>query len=311
VPARVGAKTAVTEIIQPDLSVVVPFVNDWADLVRCLNALDAQRSDVLLEVLVVDRRGTEIRQRVAREFPWVTLIPAESATTIPDLRAMAFDVARADSVAVIEDHVIVPAGWAQQLLAAQARGEDVAGGTVYNAAVDRTVDWAAFLCEYSHLLPPLPDGPAEAITGNNTVYRRSLLERFRNATHAGQWENHLHDAFRAAGVTLYCRPAIVAAHKKHYTVSEYAGQRFLYARSYAGARLSGAPLLTRLAYSVAALMLPPLLFYRVVSRVVSKRVHRAELLRSVPLLMVFVCCWAAGEVVGYSLGPDDSLSRVC
>ena len=299
-----------TDHDRPDLSVVVPSVNGWSDLERCLTALEKQRGDVFLEVLVVNRCGRDLREAARRQFPWIRLIDAEATTTIPDLRAMAFAEARADSVAVIEDHVLVPGGWARQMLAAQARGEDVVGGTVYNAAVHRTVDWAAFLCEYSHLLPPLPNGPSHAITGNNTVYRRALLERFRHVTGAGRWEHHLHDALRAAGVTLYSRPEIKAAHKKHYTIAEYAGQRFLYARSYAGARVEGAYLPKRFSYALAGLALPPLLFYRIVSRVIGRRMHRAELLRSLPLLALFVCCWAAGEVIGYCLGPGNSLSKV-
>lgn len=296
---------------QPELTVVVPAVNGWTDLQRCLTALDRERADAAIEVLVVDRCGEAVRERVRREFPWASILVAPPDAGIPDMRAMAFAAACAGSVAVIEDHVLVPRGWARQLLDAQARGEEVVGGTVYNAATERTVDWAAFLCEYSHLLPPLPDGPADALTGNNTVYRRTLLERFRGATGGGQWENHLHDALRAAGVTLYSRPAITAAHKKHYSIREYASQRYLYARSYAGARVQGAPIPKRLAYCAAAFLLPPLLFSRVVSRVLSKGVHRAELVRSLPLLAVFVCCWAAGEIVGYALGPGASLSKVC
>ncbi len=296
---------------QPELTVVVPAVNGWPDLERCLRALDGERADAALEVLVVDRCGEAVRERVRREFPWVSLLVAPPDAGIPEMRAMAFAAARAESVAVIEDHVLVPRGWARQLLTAQSRGEEVVGGTVYNAATERTVDWAAFLCEYSHLLPPLPDGPAEALTGNNTVYRRALLERFRDATGGGRWENQLHDALRAAGITLYSRPAITAAHRKHYTIREYATQRYLYARSYAGARVQGAPAQQRLAYSMGALLLPPLLFYRIVSRVLSKGVHRAELVRSLPLLGAFVCCWAAGEVVGYAFGPGTSLSKVC
>ncbi len=300
-----------SEIARLDLSVVVPSVNGWSDLGGCLDALDVQRSEVSLEVLVPERCGDDVRRRIAERHPWVRVLPADAHVTIPDLRAMAFSAARADSVAVIEDHVVVPPGWARQLVAAQRRGEDVVGGSVYNAAVERTVDWAAFLCEYSHLLPPLQEGPAEWLTGNNTVYRRDLLHRHRDATTAGRWENHLHDVLRAAGVTLHSRPEIVVAHKKHYTVREYTTQRFLYARSYAGARVQGMPASRRVVYVLGAFVLPPVLFLRVVSRVLSKRKHRAELARSLPLLAWFVCAWACGEAVGYAVGPGNALSKVC
>jgi hypothetical protein len=223
---------------------------------------------------------------------------------------MAFAQASGESVAVIEDHVLVPEGWARQLLQAQARGEDVVGGAVENAATERLVDWAAFLCEYSHLLPPLPDGPSDWLTGNNTVYRRTLLERYRAVTEQGRWENVLHDRMRDDGVTLYCRPAIRVGHKKHYTVWEYLSQRYLYSRSYAGARVAGTGLPKRLVYGLAALALPPLLFYRTVARIWSKRVHRGELVKSLPLLGLFVTGWAAGEMVGAWFGPGNALSKV-
>jgi hypothetical protein len=292
-----------------ELSVVVPSVNGWNDLEGCLAALEEERSDAALEVLVVDRIGPELRAQVAERFPWVRVLTAAPGTTIPDMRATAFDAATAPSVAVIEDHVLVPRGWARALLQAR-RTARVAAGGVRNAATARQVDWAAFLCEYSHLLPPLAGGTSEWLTGNNTVYDRTLLEEYRAVTHAGKWENHLHDALRRAGETLVCRPEIVVDHKKHYTFFEYFSQRYLYARSYAGARVAGAPPARRAAWGLAALALPPLLLWRVVSRSLRKQIDRGVLWRSVPLLGLFVTAWGAGELVGYWFGPGDALARV-
>jgi hypothetical protein len=36
-----------------------------------------------------------------------------------------------------------------------------------------------------------------------------------------------------------------------------------------------------------------------------------QLVKSIPLISLFVLSWGAGEVVGYVLGPGDSLSKVC
>jgi hypothetical protein len=173
------------------------------------------------------------------------------------------------------------------------------------------VDWAAFLCEYSHCLLPLPAGPSHWVTGNNVVYPRELLRRYRDRLTPERWENQLHDALRQDGVTLVCRPDIVVGHKKHYSVAEYVEQRFLYARSYAGARLACAGRVRRLLYGVAAFVLPPVLLGRIVVRVLAKKRHRGELVRSLPLLAVFVTAWAAGEVVGAWRGAGDAMERVC
>lgn len=294
----------------PLLSVVVPSVNGWADLRPCLLALEAQRAALAIEVIVPERLGAAVREPLSSEFPWVRLLAVEPGTTIPMMRAAAFDVARAPSVAVIEDHVQVRPGWARSLLSAK-RGPAVIGGGVANAATDRLVDWAAFLCEYSHLIAPLPSGPVAWVTGNNTLYDRETLAAHRAVTHAGHWENHLHDTLRSEGVELISRPEIVVDHKKHYTFGEYFTQRYLYSRSYAGARVAGASALRRFVMGCAALALPPVLLYRVVSRCLRKEVPRSLVWSSVPFLGLFVCAWGVGEVVGSWRGAGDSLKRVC
>lgn len=293
-----------------ELSVVVPSVNGLGDLLGCLRALQAQEG-VSLEILVIDRLGECVRKTVRTEHPGIRLIGVPEDTTIPQMRAIAFAEAKGSCVAVIEDHVIVPADWARRLLDAQAVTNGVVGGAVENAATDRLVDWAAFLCEYSHCISPLPAGPADWLTGNNVVYPRALLDRHRAVIEEGKWENHLHEALKRDGTPLICVPEITVGHKKHYTVREYLSQRYLYARSYAGARVTGQPLAKRAAYGLAAFALPPLLFYRTLRRVVSKGRHRTELVRSLPLLALFVTSWALGEVVGYWAGPGDSLAKVC
>jgi len=76
-------------------------------------------------------------------------------------------------------------------------------------------------------------------------------------------------------------------------------------------RVEGASLLRRLLYGIAAFALPPVLFLRVVRTVWRKGRHRSELLRSIPLLTLFVSSWGLGEVVGYWFGAGDALSKVC
>ena len=294
-----------------ELSVVVPSVNGLGDLIGCLAALEAQAPEVDIETIVVDRLGPSVQQEVARAFPRARVIAVPAGTTIPRMRELAFEAATADAVAVIEDHVIVPKGWARALLDARRETGAVVGGSIDNAARSSIVDWAAFLCEYSHCLTPLPSGPTNSVPGNNVIYDRALLQRYRETIAAGKWENYLHDALHRDGVPLVMRPEITVGHKKHYTVWEYLSQRFLYARSYAGERVKGMPLAKRLSYGAAAFALPPLLMYRTVARVLAKGRYRPQLFASLPLLVLFIGSWTAGEIIGYWTGPADSLGRVC
>lgn len=294
----------------PQLSVVVPSVNGFGDLQGCLRALDAERRDVDLEVLVVDRLGEALRSRVREEFPWVRVLEVSPGTTIPEMRAVGFAAATAPAIGVIEDHVLVRPGWARSMLGALEDGAAVVGGPIENAATRTLMDWASFLCEYSHCVPPLPAGEVDWLPGNNVVYAKAVLDAHADVIGEFKWENRLHDAIRAGGVPLVCRPDIIADHKKHFSFPEYMSQRYLYSRSYAGARIHGAPLSRRLAYAAGSLALPPVLFWRTISRIQSKGRHQAELRRSMPYIALFVLAWAAGELVGYVAGAGDSLSRV-
>ncbi len=297
--------------VGPELSVVVPSVNGLGDLVGCLEALMAEARAVPLEILVVDRVGEALRRAVADRFPSVLILAAPVDTTIPDLRALAFEAATAPVVAVIEDHVIVPPGWARAHLEAHARGEQVVGGAVENAATERLVDWAAFLCEYHHLIPPLPAGPVLRLTGNNTSYDRDLLLVYCGVWRAGRWEDHLHAAMQRDGIHLISHPEIRVGHKKHYSVGEYLSQRYLYSRAWAGVRASGTSVAARFVAGAARVALPPVLYLRIVRTIWNKGRHRRELLRSLPLLALFALGWAAGEMVGFWCGPGTALSQVC
>lgn len=296
---------------QPQLSVVVPSVNGYGDLRGALAALEQQMPAITIETIVPERCGEAVRAAIARDFPRAVVLPVSSAVTIPRMRAMAFAVARAPVVAVIEDHVIVPADWSARLLAEIAAGAAIVGGSVDNAATTTLLDQAAFLCEYSHCLRPMAEGQVQWLTGNNVAYRKDLLDKFRPVFEAGHWENYLHDQIRDSGVTLICRPAIAVQHKKHYTFGEYFSQRYLYARSYAGARVAGAGLGKRAVYAAASIALPPLLLSRIVSRVAAKVPDKSLVVRSLPLWGTFVAAWAWGEFVGYLFGAGDSLERVC
>jgi glycosyltransferase involved in cell wall biosynthesis len=292
-----------------DVSVIVPSVNSYSDLKDCLQALKAQQ-DARVEIIVVDRLGFELVAAVKRDFSDIVVIPTAADATIPEMRAVGIRRAHAPAVAVIEDHVMVRPFWARQLLDALAEGHDVVGGTVENAATEKLVDWAAFLCEYSAVLPPLPSGPSDWLPGNNVIYRREILKKFDAVLDEGKWENRLHDAMHADGITLIMRPDIVADHKMHYTFGLYMEQRYLYSRSYAGARIKDAPMSRRLMMGAAAFALPPLVFIRVVKNIVSKRKHLGYLIKSLPMLVAFAGSWGAGEIVGYWFGGGNALSKV-
>jgi hypothetical protein len=294
----------------PALTVVIPSVNGLHDLVGCLESVEAMRESVALETVVVDRLGESVRKVVRERFPAVRILEVDPGTTIPMMRHLAYGHASSPAVAVIEDHVLVPRDWGSRLLAHLDAGHDVVGGPIENAANERLLDWSTFLCEYSACLPPLPGGASDWLPGNNVVYRASLLARYRDVTAEGKWENRLHDAMRADGVVLHLDPDLIVGHKKHFGYAEYLGQRFLYSRSYAGARVKDAPRFRRLAMGAAAFALPALLLVRTLGALRRKGVPGGRIAATFPLIATYLVAWGAGEVAGYWFGAGTSLARV-
>lgn len=294
----------------PDLAVIIPSVNSYDDLDGCLRALETAQA-ARLQVIVVDRLGEHVRHFIRREHPGCVVLAVPPGTPIPQMRALGLRKATAAAIAVIEDHVIVPPGWARAMLAALVPGVDVAGGPVDNAATDSWVDWSAFLCEYSGSLPPLPAGPSDWLPGNNVIYRSEVLRRHDGVLDEGKWENRLHDAIRAEGGVLMLHPEIVVGHKMHYSFGLYMAQRYLYSRSYAGAKRGDMPKGKQIVMGAAALVaLPPVMFLRTIRRIRAKHRYQRELLRALPLLVPFCLAWGAGEAMGYWFGPGRAMSRV-
>jgi glycosyltransferase involved in cell wall biosynthesis len=297
--------------LRPDLSIIIPAVNGLEILLECLDALRRNAADdITLELVVVERCGEPVRRALATCAPDVLILPVPPETAIPQMRAIGFQHAHGAAIAVIEDHILVPQDWARQILRALATGAFVVGGSVYNAATTTTVDRAAFICEYSHLLSPRAGRDVDRLAGNNVAYRRELVERYAALLGAGPWEDCFHDALRRDGIALMCAPEIAVGHKMHYRMREYVSQRYLYSRALAGGTSTRLTVLQRGAGVVRSALLPPVLFARIIGRAWTSNRYRRELLQSLPFLAVFVCAWAAGEAVGYAAGPGNALARV-
>jgi hypothetical protein len=286
---------------------VVPSVNGMPYLADCLESLERNAPEA--EVIVPDWTDAETRRAVSERWPDVRLISFDEPKAVPELRAAGIAAARAPYVAVIEDHCVVRDGWARRLVAAHREGRPVVGGPVRNQADRRIRDWAAFFCEYSEHMEPMPTGRATSLTGMNVSYDRRAIELMEGLLREGRWETWLHPHLQASGVDLYADGAATLDHAKDFGFGHFISQRYHYARSHAGMRN---PELgsKRVIYAVGAPALVPLLYARIAGNVVRKRRHRGRFLLATPLILFYLAIWAAGEAVGYALGGGRSLLKV-
>jgi glycosyltransferase involved in cell wall biosynthesis len=294
----------------PLVSVVIASVNGLPAIAECLDALAGQEGGDAAEILVVDRCGEETRAALRARFHGVHIVAADPTTSVPALRAIGLARARGAMVAILEDHCNVRPGWLRAIARQREAGAQVVGGAVENGSVERTVDWAAFFCEYARFMPPVPRGEVREIAGNNAVYDRGVLARLGPEARAEVWESFLHQRMRVLGFPFQSDPDLVVIHKKSFGYLQFLEQRYHYSRSFAGMRLRGWPWWKRLGYACGTAVLPPLLMGRLIGAVARKRRHGARFVRATPVLATFLVSWAFGEAVGALLGPGRSLERV-
>lgn len=300
--------------VAPDIAVVIPLVNPLPVVIECLEALAAEHAQASAEIIVVDRCHGSTRESIQKRFPWVRLVNANADQSVPELRAIGVAASHAEIVAMIEDHCVVCPGWLEQVRVALG-SEDAAkyaavGGPVENAAVTRTIDWAAFLCEYSGAMPPLPTADTTGLPGNNAAYRRSVLDDIGADAYGRLWEYFWHDDILDRGWRFRCQNEMVVMHNRRFGFTEYLTQRFHYSRSFAAMRSTRCGPVRRVVHTAASVVLPVVLLLRICRDVLRKRRHLAKLVLSLPLLVVFTTSWACGELVGGLFGQGESLAKV-
>jgi glycosyltransferase involved in cell wall biosynthesis len=285
----------------PDVSVVVASFSGEPALRRCLESLESQCAEGA-EVIVASDLEASLREPLAARFPRVRFLQAPRGSGVFRLRARGVAEARGRLVALTEDHCTASPEWVDSLLAASRAGHPVVGGPVENGLEEGTYDWALYLCEYGAHMPPLPEGPAEILSGLNLAYDRALLDRCRETWREAFHENEVHDALRAQvpGFALHrVEKAVVTSHLD-MSMTEAMAHLFQGARRYGRHRKSISPSGVRLLLPLATVALPPLLVWRELRNVAARRPRLlGKTVRGLPYIASLVSAWSAGEALGY------------
>jgi len=275
----------------------------------CLDSVRAEVEQISAEVVVV-AHGKPAAD-LGRRYPWVRVVDSGGVRQVPAMRRIGVEVASGDLIAVIEEHCSAGKDWLHVALVA-LDGSDYAavGGPVVDHDYDRLRDWVVYFLEYNGSMPPAPDCETPDLNDANIVYRRDVLMRHVALLDEGYWPMHLHPALVAEGARMRSVPGMVVHHRGPFDYGYYLGQRFLFSRAFAGVRARSQSAWRRLAYLVAAPLIPVLLLARMALRVWQKRCRVGKFVLSTPLLVPALVVFVAGEWLGILLGPGDALSRV-
>lgn len=298
-----------------DYSIVIGRVSteDGERILETLDALHKQVGNHKLEILLADRLGNEISERIRREYPDVRIIECPPDMDLPAMRTEALRHASGKYILVTEDHCVPPADWLQKFTDAfkQHTNAAVIGGCVVNGVTDTALDWATFLCEYAPMSPPIKNGPTANIAGMNVAYRRGIFKDVdENILKTGFWETTLHPVLHEQGLLLVADGNVVINHCKKFSLRLFLRQRFVYSRYFAGIRFPREARTRRYLYTLASLALPPLLTFRFFRNARHKEYVRAHLTEAAPYLFLFYLVWGFGEAWGYLFGPGKALQEI-
>jgi len=291
----------------PGLSVVIAIVSDAQHLRGCLLALEKQEDPPELEILVPhDGRDPNVESLIV-EFPRVRFLRFDDLHSSDgtgrehhdELRARGLAAARADIVALLEDHGRPAPDWARRIVEEHQSAHAAVGGAIENE-IDRALNWAVYFCDFGRYQNPVPSGPSLYISDANISYKRAALERVRHIWQDSFHETSVNAALLASGEVLWLSPKIVVyQHRENMTPGSALRERFVWGRSYAGTRAREIPTGKRFLFLLLSPALTILLVLRKVRDIVQKKRLTGKFIQALPLTTLLTGFWSLGEFTGY------------
>ena len=159
----------------PLLTVVLIAGNNRERAQRMLRSVFEQDIAEKIVIVVFDRADEPARDLPELNRSNVVYETADKRTTLGELRARATRLASTEVIAFIEEHVVVPAGWARESL--RRHNEGYAGVSGIFSAGNPHHRWAriVFSITYGSYALPTQGGEAAEIPGANSSFIRSKL----------------------------------------------------------------------------------------------------------------------------------------
>jgi hypothetical protein len=276
----------------PRLSVVLACRRTGPALCQAVEALRRACEGLPVEILICLPAGIPPDPGI-RAATWVTGPPR---ALVPELWAGGLAAATGNVTAFTSAEFLVPPSWARALLSGLESGATGAGGAIALGERASMVDRAVYFLRYSAFQPPVADGPAHEIAGDNAAYRTVALRRHAAHMANGFWEVDFHRRLRAEGGTLRFAADATVTFRSAGTLRERLRERFRHGRH------SGAYRADTLGHGwrravLAAPLVPAVLALRVARRAArSGRLGAA--LAGFPALLPLAAAWAIGEAAG-------------
>jgi len=285
------------------LSVIISSYNSRKTISSCLKSLQCQDNAGNYEVIVVDSSSDNTSRLVTERFPSVKLLSYTERKYCGDARNIGISSARGEIIAFIDADCIARPDWIREILRAHQSPDMAIGGAIASGNPESLVGWGAYFTEFSKWMPGGRPRYMTDIAAANMSYKKRVFQeygRFIEGTYCSDTEFHWR--LEKDGILLKFEPSIIVSHCSIEDLASFLKHEVKHGQSFARVRIKaeGFSRPRRIAYS----FLIPLVAARIfLGRVVANLVNRCYLrhfLKSLPLVLLGVACWSAGEFLGYT-----------
>lgn len=298
----------------PEMSVIVVTPDYYETIRKTVAHLRAQSVRDQLELIIVAPSADtlEADDLASAPFHSFQVVDLAEAGSMAQAYAAGIRQARSPVVALVEEHSYPEPGWAEALIRAHREPWAAVGPVVRIANANSPVGWADFLIAYGRWMNPSHAGVRDFLPEHNSSYKRDILLQYgRDLEAMMDSETILHWDLRSKGYELYQEPAARIDHLCFELLSSWLRVQFHTGRIFATGRARRWPAPRRLLYTAGAPLIPVVRFRRIVVQPFGQERPRGLPPGVLPLLLILgLVASSLGEMVGYSLGPGDSGTKM-
>jgi hypothetical protein len=275
-----------------------------------LDRLRAQTIASELECILVTRSkgGLALAADAARGLHSLRVVEDGAMDDAGRAKAAGVRVAKAPLVAFVEDHSYPDPGWAEALVKAYASAPVAAvGPVVLNANPNSHASWGCFLVYYGMFMQAQAPEHVRHLPGNQSSYRKEVLLAYGSRLpDMMQAEFTLQAELRAAGMALRQEPAAKVFHLNYSRIGPAVREYYLASRVFAAQRRHGWAAARRLLYVCGSPLLPLIRVKRILAQARAAGLSVGVTAGALAPAMLILCAGAAGESLGYALGPGGA-----
>jgi hypothetical protein len=303
---RISHISARTNAVSASIGVQLGISNS-----KVLSPAVVSDSGERIEIIIANCFSSVSNDRWLEEFRAIEFIDFPAKTSLAKLLGAAIVRAKGEIIAITDSSCAVADDWVSSILRAhEAEESPVIGGSVEISENENLTSRAAYFCDYGQFMLPAPRGTVGVVPGNNLSIKRRVLDESAEFVRPEFWKTLWCRKLQSEGARLFSAPEIRVNWRKSYKFTAFLARRFHQGRCFAGMRFAKETFFKRLFYSAGTVFLPFLFLFRISVPIFQRKRFRRIFLLSLPIIILAVTFWSAGETIGFLAGTGTSCGRI-